>query len=232
MKAQDQLYLHEEIMLLALKDKEGTIASGTNYQFALAGALLAELLLNQRISVLEKKKKKYAVVKSSTLIGDPVVDECLEKVVNAKKQQQLQTWVSRFSGVKNLKNRVATRLVHRGILRADEDKVLLLFTRKIYPEINPEPEKKMIERMRQAIFTETEEIDPRTVVLLSLANSTQLLKVIFDKKELKSRKKRIERIVNGELIGKATKEAIEAVQAAVFVACIIPAVIVTTTAAH
>ncbi len=232
MMTNQQLHLHEEVMLLALKDEEGTIASGTSYQYALAGAVLAELLLSERIAVEERKKKKYAALKDSTPLGDPVIDECLEKVVNAKKKQQLQTWVSRFSGLKDLKNRVARRLVERGILRADEDKVLLLFTRKLYPEVNPEPERKMIERLREAIFTEAEDIDPRTVVLVSLANSTGLLKVIFNKKDLKAQKKRIEQVVNGDVSGKATKEAIEAMQAAIFVACIMPAVIVTTTAGH
>lgn len=232
MSINNQLYLHEEVMLIALKDEEGTIASGTSYQYALAGAALAELLLSERIAVEERKKKKYAVLKDSTPLGDPVIDECLEKVVNAKNKQQLQTWVSRFSGLKDLKNRVARRLVERGILRADEGKVLLLFTRKLYPEVNPEPERKMIERLREAIFTEAEDIDPRTVVLVSLANSTGLLKVIFDKKDLKAQKKRIEQVVNGDVSGKATKEAIEAMQAAVFVACIMPAIIVTTTAGH
>jgi hypothetical protein len=232
MMTNQQLHLHEEVMLIALKDEEGTIASGTSYQYALAGAVLAELLLSERIAVEERKKKKYAALKDSTPLGDPVIDECLEKVVNAKNKQQLQTWVSRFSGLKDLKNRVARRLVERGILRADEDKVLLLFTRKLYPEVNPEPERKMIERLREAVFTEAEDIDPRTVVLVSLADSTGLLKVIFDKKELKARKKRIEQVVNGDVSGKATKEAIEAMQAAVFVACIMPAIIVTTTAGH
>jgi len=228
----NQLFLYEEIMLLALKDEEGTIASGTNYQYALAGSVLAELLLEEKISVEEQKKKKYAVLKDSTPLGDPVIDECLNKVIQAKKKQQLQTWISRFSGLKNLKHRTARKLVERGILRADKDKVLLLFTRKIYPEVDPEPERRMIERMRKALFTEQQDIDPRTVVLISLADSTGLLKVVFDKKELKSRKKRIEQIVNGELTGKATKEAIQAMQAAVFVACIMPAVIATTTAGH
>ncbi|MFA9454949.1 MAG: GPP34 family phosphoprotein, partial [Candidatus Aminicenantaceae bacterium] len=121
----------------------------------------------------------------------------------------------------------------RGILRADEDKVLLLFTRKVYPEVDPGPENKMTERLREAIFTEKEDIDPRTVVLVSLAAATGLLKVTFDKKELKARKERIEKVVNGDLSGKATKAAIEAMQAAVFVACIMPAIIATTTtAAH
>ena len=50
----------------------------------------------------------------------------------------------------------------------------------------------------------------------------------IDKKELKSRKQRIEQIVNGELAGKAAKEAIEAMQAAVMVAAIMPAIISST----
>jgi Golgi phosphoprotein 3 len=233
MSPSKQLFLHEEIMLLALKDESGTIASGTSYQFALAGAALAELLLNKRIQVETVKKKKYAQLVDTAPLGDPVLDECLGKVVDAKKRQQLQTWVSRFSGLKNLKNRVAQSLVRRGILRADEDKVLLLFTRKIFPEVNPEPERKLIKRLREAIFSDKENIDPRTVVLLSIAKSADLLKVVFDKKALKDRKGRIEQVVNGELSGKATKEAIEAMQAAVMVAVIIPAVVSTSvTAGH
>ena len=90
----------------------------------------------------------------------------------------------------------------------------------------------MIERLRQAISGDGAEIDPRTVVLLSLANSADLLKLVFDKKQLKSRKARIEQVVNGELTGKATIEAIQAMQAAVMVACIMPAIIASSTAAH
>jgi hypothetical protein len=119
-------------------------------------------------------------------------------------------------------------LCERGILRAAEDTILLLFARKIYPEVNPEPERKLIERLRQAIFTDSRDVAPQTVVLVSLANSTGLLKVVFDKKELKGRKARIEEIINGEITGKAAKEAIEAMQAAVMVCCIMPAI---TTAA-
>ncbi|MCK5618661.1 MAG: GPP34 family phosphoprotein, partial [Candidatus Krumholzibacteria bacterium] len=104
------------------------------------------------------------------------------------------------------------------ILRADEDKVLMIFSRKIYPEIDPEPEREIIDRLSDAIFTDTQDVDPRTVVLLSLAKSADILKVNFDKKKLKTRKKRIEQVVNGEMTGKATKDAIAAMQAAVMVA--------------
>ena len=222
----DPLYLHEEIMLLTLRDKEGTIASGTNYQYAIGGAVLAELLLRNRVTVdEEKKKKKFLRLVDSTPFGDPVIDECLQKVKTAKKRAQLQAWVSRFAGIKNAKHRVAEKLCRRGILRAEEDKVLMIFSRKIYPEIDPEPEREIIDRLSDAIFTDTQDVDPRTVVLLSLAKSADILKVNFDKKKLKTRKKRIEQVVNGETTGKATKEAIAAMQAAVMVAVFVPVII-------
>jgi len=215
-------------MLLALRDEEGTIASGTMYQYAIGAAVLAELLLNKRIAVGEPRKKKLVDLMSPKPLGEPLIDQCFERISNAKRRASLQSWVSRFAGVKNLKHRVALQLCERGILRATEDKILLIFTRKIYPEVNPEPERKLIERLRQAIFTDSRDVDPRTVVLVSLANSTGLLKVVFDKKELKGRKARIKEISDGEITGKAAKEAIEAMQAAVMVCCIVPAI---TTAA-
>ncbi len=229
---QNTLFLHEEILLLALRDEEGTIASGTMYQYAIGAALLAELLLSKRIEVEQSGKRKLVNLISTSPLGEPLIDECLEKVSSAKRRAVLQTWVSRFAGIKNLKHRVAQQLCKRGILRADEDKVLLLFTRKIYPEVNPGPERELIRRLEHAIFTDTRDIDPRTVVLLSLANSTGLLNVVFDKKKLKGRKARIKQIVDGEITGKAATEAIQAMQAAVMVACIMPAVMTTTISHH
>jgi hypothetical protein len=215
-------------MLLALRDKAGTIAPGTMYQYAIGGAIVAELLLNDRIAVDESRRRKLVNVVHSEPTGNPLIDECLERMAAARRRASLQDWVSRIAGMRDIKHRAAYQLCRRGILKVDEDKVLLIFTRKIYPEVNPEPERKLIERLRRAIFTDTSEVDPRTAVLVSLAQSADLLKVVFDKKQLKTRKARIKQIANGEITGRATREAIEAMQAAVAVACIIPAVVATT----
>ena len=106
--------------------------------------------------------------------------------------------------------------------------MLLVFSRTIYPEINPVPEKRILDRLRKAIFTDTGQLDPRTVVLISLANGARLLAENFGRKEIRRRKQRIEQIVTGELTGKATKEVIAACEAAVMVAIIMPAIISTT----
>jgi hypothetical protein len=223
----ERLPLHEEVLLLALRDDEGTIAPGTMYQHALAGAILSELLLQQRITVDESGRKKLAEVADRAQTGAPLLDECLEKI-GAGKPRGLDHWVAKFSGIKNLKHRVAERLCDRGILHEEEGTILLVFSRRIYPETDPRPEQEIVERLRRAIFTDEREIDARTVVLLSLADAAGILAVVFDKKELKARKQRIEQVVNGELMGKAAKQAIEAMQVAVMVAAIMPAIIATT----
>ena len=228
MQYTDNLFLYEEIMLLALKDEEGTIASGAMYNYAVGGAIIAELLLSQSIAVDPVKKKKLVSVLNTDQFNDSLIDEWVIKMSSAKRRKTIQDWVSRIASTKDLKHRVALQLCQRGILKMDEKTILLLFTQRIYPEINPEPEQEIINRLYNAIFTDTDDIDAQTVVLLSLAKSANILPVIFGKREIKQRKKRIEQIVNGEIAGKATKEAIDAMQAAVMVACIMPAIMMTT----
>ncbi|MFQ5703771.1 MAG: GPP34 family phosphoprotein [Gemmatimonadales bacterium] len=159
---ENSLYLHEEILLLALRDEADTIAPGTMYQYAIGGAVLAELLLHGRVTVEEAKRKKFLELVQTSPVGDPLIDECIARVANAKRRATLQTWVSRFAGVKNVKHRVAEQLCDKGILRADQDKVLLVFTRKTYPETNPKPERELMERLRKAVFTDTRDVDPRS----------------------------------------------------------------------
>jgi hypothetical protein len=221
-----RLHLYEEVMLLALRDEEGTVATGYS-EYVVAGALLAELLFDQRIEV-ENAGKQLVDLRTRKSTGDPILDECLGKMATSKRRASLQTWVSRLAGLKDLRHKVARRLCDRGILRADKDKVLFLFSRRIYPEMDPFPEKKIVERLKEAIFTNRGEIAPRTVVLISLANGTGLLDQTFGRKSIRSRRKRIEQIVNGELTGKATRQVIAACQSAALVAAIMPVIMTAT----
>ncbi len=49
MKPQNRLHIYEEILLLALRDKQGTIFYDVHYPQALAAAILAELLLIKKV---------------------------------------------------------------------------------------------------------------------------------------------------------------------------------------
>jgi len=226
------LHLHEQLMLLALRDEKGTLESRASmYGYALGGAILSELTLGGNIQIASDKKKMVDLV-DRTMLGEPVLDECLDLVASAKRRRQASSWVGRFARLKKLRHRVAEGLCRRGILQDSEDKVLLFFSRKIYPTINPEPERQLIESLRKAVFGESETVKPESAIVVSLANATGLLAIHFDKKKLKERKRRLEQIANGDLAGAATREAVQAAQQAAMAAVIAATAVTTITAAH
>jgi hypothetical protein len=228
MESSTQLHIYEEILLLALRDKEGTILFGVHYPQALAGAILAELLLTNKADIESSGKKKFIKLINPKPMGNELLDECIKKLATSKRPATAQNWVQRFANISRIKHKAAESLCRKGILKMEEDKVLLIFNRKIYPEVDPRPEKKLMDKIYNAIFSTGKEIDPDTIILISICHSTGILKQFFDKKKLREKKNRIKEITSGNLIGKATKEAVEAMQAAVMVATIIPAVIVTS----
>ena len=204
MTHQKALYLYEEVLLLALKNEQGTLAAGFVEQ-VVAGAVLAELLLENRITV-EATKKQWVSVVNVSPTGDPIIDECLQKMAESPRRVALKSWIGRVAEIKRLRHRVAEQLCQRGILRADRKTILLIFKKLIYPEIDPVPEKELLARIRGAIFSDSPTIDPRVLVLIALANVNGLLEYNFGRKELKPRKKRIAQIASGDIAGQATKE--------------------------
>jgi len=214
-----ELHLFEEVILLALKDDKGTFYAKT-YLPAVAGAIMAELLLTGRIEV--EGKRKLVNLLDAKPFGDPLLDEILDKIREAKRRASLQTWVQRIAATSRLSRRALEGLCRKNILREDEQQILILFKHKVYPELDHSPEQQIIWKLHEAIFSLREDLDPRVVVLLALANAADLLVIPFERKELREQKKRIKRIVAGDLIGEATKGAVEATQAAIAAAAIIP----------
>lgn len=218
------LHTYQEITLLALKDEKGTV-SIQNFSQVLAGAILAELILKNRISVSEDKKRMIDLV-DSTETGDPLLDECIAKIAAAKRRARIQTWIGRFAAIKHLHHRAAQSLCDLGILDKTTDKVLFVFDRTIYPEINPKPEREILARLEKAIFTPTNNLRVEDVLLVSLADASNMLNGIFGRARLKPQRKRIKQIVEGDTAGQATREAIVAIQVAILIgAIIVPAVI-------
>ena len=114
------LHLYEQLMLLALRDDKGTLESKASmYQYALGGAILTELAINEVIRIRSDKKTLVDPV-SSQGIGDPILDECLELVSSARRRRRARDWVARFGRLKKLRHRVAEGLCRKGILAEAE----------------------------------------------------------------------------------------------------------------
>lgn len=222
-----RLLLHEEIVLLALNDDKGTFSSGM-FIYALAGAMVSELLLQEKIAMGNDKKQKVRV-KDSSPTGDLLLDELLTQMIDSAKPKGLQDWVFKASQAKRLAHRVAEQLCRKGVLKQDEKKVLWLFTRRVYPELDGSWEDVVRERMAAVMFGSNALPDERTAVLIALASHSGLLKPNFEKDRLRRHKSRIRELSAGKLLAVgATQSAIETVQVAVLVATMIPIFVATT----
>ena len=218
--------LYQAVMLLALSEERGTM-NGAYVEYATAAALLSELLMHERIAIEADNKNKVSVVDDAST-DDALLDEALGQIKSAKRQRKLQDWVQKLGQLKDLKHKVAQSLADAHIVAAEKEKVLWLFERRVYPELNPEPEQQIREAMRSAVMSD-DEVEPRVAILVALANSAKLLPQVFTKQELKQRKKRIEQLEKGEMVSAAAKQAVAAIEAAVMVAAIMPAITAAST---
>ena len=225
MTASDQLYLHEEAMLLALRDREGTIDESAFVQTALGASLMGEFLLRECIRPVPDDSEGRVQFVREADFGGTFVGDALEMIRTSKKDMSAGHWVGAIAAMGDLIPSTARSLCDRGVLREDKEKVALIFTRKTYPEIDPKPEREILDRLEHAIFTDDPSLDARTTLLVALCHHTGLLNSNFDKKRLADRKEHIEAVIQGSFASDAARAAIEAAQAAFFFTVIMPAVI-------
>ncbi len=218
------LHLYQEILLLTLGDHSGTPVSGSMCnEHACAGALLAELLLIDRIRCDTEGKRVELV--SGTRTGDELLDELLELIGAREKPASLRDWMGKTVCIPRLHHRAAESLCDQGILRTEKKKVLFLFDRTVYPELNPAPERELLERLRQAIFHDGNNVSERTSVVVSLAYHSRLLHAAFGSKEVERCESRIKALSRGEHMGAALAESVQAVIASTLVTTMIMPVI-------
>lgn len=225
MYSTSDLCIYEELLLLALDEEKGTTTMGGLHETGMGGAVLAELIFHGAIRI-GQDYKRLVTAAAGVVMDDPLLQEVLAMIQEKERPASASDWVLTVGGMKDLKNRVARRLVSKGILREDSDKVMRIFHRTIYPETNAGPEKELIARMREAILTDSKDVTERTILIIVLARATSLLRPVCTKQELKTHKKRISELAAGNVTGKATKEAMAAVQGAMMVIMIATATVV------
>lgn len=214
------LTLPEELLLLGLRDEEGTVASGASLhlRYGLQGAIFSELVLRGRLGVDDKGK---VVVRDETPTGDEVLDETLAAVVKRGKPRSLKDWITSTAktGGKGAQARLARRLVERGVLREEEGRFLWVFPTQHFPSIDPGPESDVRDRVYKAVIYGGTP-DERTLILLSLIKASNLIKEVFRDEDRKTAKARIDELARGEVAGQAVAKAVLAVQSAVMAAVI------------
>ncbi|MFI5958579.1 GPP34 family phosphoprotein [Cryptosporangium sp. NPDC051539] len=204
--------LPDELLLLGYDDAAGKpLISATSLDLGLAGAVLVELTLAGRIGV---EGKKVRVVDPAP-VDDPIAEAALDKIRASNKPRSAQHWVQTLRS--GLREQILDRLVETGVVEREESRVLGLFRRVRYPALNPAPETAAHGRLDAAI--RTNDLSGRhTAALASLVRAIDLGPKLFPDLPARQVKNRLGEIAEGDWAGKAVKDAINAINAAMIAA--------------
>jgi Golgi phosphoprotein 3 len=212
------LSLGEALYLLALDDTRGTVGMNASsaLPYGLAGAALLDLALRGRLTFAGKN----VVVSDATPTGDDILDDALTAISGSQKQRSAEYWITHLQkGIPHHRDRLLARLVARGILRHEEDRILGIFPRQRYPEAEHTTEFDLKARLRSVVLAGTPPA-PADALLLSLIAACRLDGTLFTGDERKVAKQRVRELTRGEAVGKAVADALTNIEAGVTTAVI------------
>jgi hypothetical protein len=216
------LPLPDELLLFGLDDAVGKpVVPGTVLDLGLAGAVLVELALAERIAVQDG----LVVVTGAGPMDDPIVEQALDRLRSSEQAHPPQHWVHTLA--EGLRDRILDRLVAGGIVERTQTRVLGLFGWVRYPLLNPAPETAAQFRLDDAV---RRGLPPsqHTAALAALIHAVDLGPQLYPDLPAAQVNAALDQIAAGEWAGAGAKASTSAIQVAIGAAA--TAVLATTSA--
>jgi len=212
------LTLTDKLILLALDDEKGTFVNFTQgFGYALAGAILMELNLKDKIEIKEKK----ILVKRSEREEDMLLETYYSLMRESAKVRKIDYWIDKLGCRESAIIKLVTeRLVQNGILTLEEKKFLWIFSLKKYPTKNPKPEFKVRKQLIN-IIERGQEADLEELMLISLVDACNLNKEVYGKKKAKAYKDKIKAVIEKSKSNAAINATIKEVHDAIMTAIVL-----------
>lgn len=206
------LTLLEEFVLLSLDDKTGAHLPlpPSACSFGLAGAILSDLVMAERISTENKQVK----VLNPLPTGNTLLDPWLVMIAERAGVHSIHYWIATLSDHKReIEKSAINHLIDRGILKREDKKILWVVGLRRYPTIHNEERLEVRTRLRNLILTD-EKPDHFDATLISLLQGCYLLEEVFAGESFLDRADRITFLANSDPVGKevaaTTKDTLDA----------------------
>lgn len=213
------MLIAEDLLLLLYDDATvKPIAGSPGLDYALAGAVLIELTMQRKLDVTTEGRTGRLQVLDGGPTGDAILDERLAYVAG-KPGKKPKDQLGKLS--KHLRDQLLARLAERGILQADQGKVLGLFPVTRWPARDARHEQEV--RMRlTSVLTQGLAPDERTGALIALLSALNAVpKVVTDAVDKRALKQRAKEIADSDWAADAVKKAVAEMQAAVTTAIVV-----------
>ena len=185
------MYIFEAILLLALDEEEGKISdsNGSNLNAVLAGAVLSELVLQERITLTDGR----IVVINQIPSEHPILDGVLYSILDTAKPRKVRYWINTLV-YQEIMTEVIQTLVEQGVLERKKKHFRLASQPGNNPGDSISHKFILANRLRSIVLTARE--PPQSeIVLLTFLYQANLLKRVFMQGERKIARKRIQKLI-------------------------------------
>ncbi|MGW0043587.1 GOLPH3/VPS74 family protein [Rhodococcus sp. NPDC003348] len=216
--------LAEDLLLLLLDDDTGKpVVDGATLPRVLAGAVLLDLAIDGIVEPATGDgdvKKGRLVLTNRTAPLDPILAHAVAQLRGSKPMKPERAIEKLGTG---LKEAVLGRIVERGWVHESKGRLLGIFPTKTWPSVDATHERVVRDRL-WTVLVDGAAPDPRTSALVSLLSAVDAAPKVFPDAGKKAIRKRAKEIANGDWAAVAVHRAVEAVNAAVIAAVIVPSV--------
>jgi hypothetical protein len=186
----------EALFILALDEDEGYIVESVveDFETALAGAVLAELALQERIEL----KDDRLMVSNQECTGHPILDKALNDILDVTRLRKLSYWINTLA-YKKLLQEIGYDLVEQGVLSRHKKRLHLAVSPGEGQALAPSLNYSIKSHLREIVLAggQPELADQ---VLLSFLYHADLLRLVFTVGERKIASKEIKKLLeNGRM---------------------------------
>ncbi len=195
--------LAQRVFLLAYDPGRGRFRVGTNLGAMLRAAALADLYLNGHLT----DARGGAVIDARRPCRDAVQEALLDEIAGSK-PRTWQTWVDRRQ--RATAGAVRRQLSDDGWVRLERRRVLGLFPTTKVTIRDPRVRKELLGRVRSALKSPLDRIDPADAALVAIVAAADL-KLVLDRETRRAHQTRIQQLTafSGP-IGLALRRSIQA----------------------
>jgi len=208
------LTLFEELFLLTQYDdreKKNTLKY-EKLHYGLAGSILAELALAGKVQINQKHRLE---VVDAAGPGDEILDRALLELQEAERPRKLTYWVEVLTGkFDKINRRLTERLVSNGVFTVEDDEMLWAIPSQVYPEYNA-PAKYCLKEHLRAITLADGVNDMRSLALLGMVDSCEMLDLVFTRDERREANRNIHEMLITEALKNPAAALIEEIHNAV-----------------
>jgi hypothetical protein len=211
----------EELFLLLRRDDGKAESASAQNGYGLAAAVITDLVLAERVTLSDDKDPRMSVIVRGRT-GSQVLDAALARLEerDGKKLSSLVT--DRKLAVEG---HVAAALAAAGVIAVEEKRALGLVPAR-YPMLDPEPERRVRERLRVVLAGGTSSAGDSTLlaILQGLGIAPKVLADETGSLGRRDLKRRIEEVATEVPAGEAVRKAVQAMNTAIMTAAILPAI--------